>query len=51
MTDPGNKNYDQPPTGKAPAAAKMAQRGGTAIAATSSPARPSRVAPVRGGSR
>jgi hypothetical protein len=47
----GNKTYDQPPTGKARPAARIAQRGGSAVAATSSPARPSRVAPVRGGSR
>jgi hypothetical protein len=51
MTEPGNQHYDQKPTGKAQAAAKIARRGGSAIAATSSPARPSRVKPVRGGSR
>jgi hypothetical protein len=46
----GNKTYDRPPV-NTKSAAGIAKRGGTAIAATSSPARPSRVAPVRGGSR
>lgn len=46
----GNQTYDQPRV-SGRKAAKVARRGGSAVSGTSSPARPSRVAPVRGGSR
>jgi hypothetical protein len=50
QTERGNQTYDPKPT-SGRKAAKVAQRGGSAVSGTSSQPRAGRVAPVRGGSR